>query len=307
MSGVLSFETIKHLQAYVPTAAALVGLAGGVLALGKTVRGALTDRSLGNDIRRHMQNIHETLARLRRSDEMKEAVSPLSVDSYRAQLLDDLKAESRSLERARAGLVERKGRRLQEPIGVRKWLLWFRPEGIAGWFVQSLFYGLIFIAAFLAVHLAFNERDILTGVGVVIEYLIFAGYVGSVATIHRHTKVLALRLEVPNPNLDLPWWKKLLQLFSLPPGGEESPAWEEPLKPIPDTFLWLLYYGWLVLCAFALGLAMKENIPLFVAILVSGGLLIPAPVFAIHRPSRRALAKLVPVQERGTDQALHAQ
>ena len=127
------------------------------------------------------------LARLRQLNEMNAANPSLTADSYRAQLLDDLQAESQSLDLTRTRLEWRKRRRRDDPSGVRRWLLLFRPEGIAGWFLQSFFYGVLLVTIFLVREVGALRRQDITGWSTAtVCWILFTLYVWNVALVHRH-------------------------------------------------------------------------------------------------------------------------
>jgi hypothetical protein len=297
-------DVAKTWQSEVSLAATVIGLAGGVLTLGRAASAALTDRSLERSIRRHTEVIQTSLASLRQLQEAKETNQQVSLDSYHAQLVDDLSAAATGLERDRARVQRRSARSLEEPTGLWKWLLLYRPEGVAGWIVHSFFYGVIFLnSEILYRWIRFGDmpgQALTTSIRGLAANLLLAFYVWHVAVMHKHAAVLARQRHESNPNSDLAWWEKVLLWFP-PPFAKTTPIstgesirtfLDEPWAFIVQAFYFFLLFITGVLTVVLVKAKVEtSSIALVIAVFLSA-----SSVFAIHALSRRALGRLQPVE-----------
>ena len=306
-----SINTLKGVEEQVAAMAAAIGLAGGIVALAKSVGEILTDRSLSQRVRRNTQAITETLTRLRQLNEMNAANPSLTADSYRAQLLDDLQAESQSLDLTRTRLEWRKRRRRDDPSGMHRWLLLFRPKGITGWFLQSFFYGMLLVTVFLVREVGALRRQDITGWSTAtVCWILFTLYVWNVALVHRHLKVIVHPQGRTSHDSGHGWWKKLLVLLPSPVEGSLVKAWAEPLDSVwhvPNALVAIMYYAFLLPCVFLSFYGIRGRLPLVAACILVAIFLAFSSIFAIHAFSRRELEKLSPIPEPNSGQASNAQ
>ena len=192
MHAAPSLDRLRNIAA---VATAVVGLAGGLISVFRTIVSMLTDRSLERHARKHTEAINESLTRLRRFRAARVHLLPPDLNPYHAQLLDDLQRESQRLAAVRHQQAEREALKVADPEGYRRWLLLYRPEGVVGWIIHSLFYGFVF--AFFALVGVFivsppSHRVIGAFLGV-LELVLPALYFRSAGLRRRHLKVLLTR------------------------------------------------------------------------------------------------------------------
>ena len=141
-------------------AATVIGIVGSAFTALKAGFDYLQQHSLNLRRTKAVEGIDLTLKRFRTMAKEKPSfASSESADAYRLALTEDLEAQVAQLKQIRERTLQLDLRRKQDPKGVRKWLLLYKPEGVDGWISQTLFYffalmGLFMVGlgAFLAVR-----------------------------------------------------------------------------------------------------------------------------------------------------------
>jgi hypothetical protein len=120
---------------------------------------AARDRSLARKARKAVEEIGVTVERMEKLANLK-ATTNVDLQEYRLQSADDLHRLVAELGFVRTKIRDREARKNAEPTGLRRWFLWYRPEGFDAWTLQTLFYaGLIGSCAAGLLMLLYNKSD----------------------------------------------------------------------------------------------------------------------------------------------------
>jgi hypothetical protein len=173
--------------------------------------------------------------------------------------------------RDRTLLVE--ARRNKESIGIRRWLLLYRPEGLNGWLTQSFCFGSC--AALIFVFTA-SLRKFPTDLGDLVASIVIMGiwllYARSVSLRLRDISIMKRRIGIYGLNSDLSWIRRALLLFK--PMGLSA--------LIVHCFFSLFVFD-------AVALPVQEPISRSWKIIMRSSLLLTAKIFQVDALGRRTL------------------
>jgi hypothetical protein len=250
----------------------VIGVCGPLFTAGKSVVLFAKDQSLERKRRKTIEGITECLNRL----QTLEASSPtadLQLEPYRLQLTGDLQALIAELSTVRDKTLLREARRNKESVGIRRWLLLYRPEGLNGWLTQSFFFGtcaaLVFILTASLRKPSVDIAELVITTGIMGIWLLYAR---SVSLRLKDIGVMKRRIGIRQPNSDLTWIRRALALFK------------------PTGFSALIVHCFFYLFAFdAVVLPVQGPMSTSWNVIMRGGLLLTAKIFQIDALARRAL------------------
>jgi hypothetical protein len=207
-------------------------IAGPLITLIKEAIGFFNDRSWEKKTDKNVALIGQSLRDLHDAQQYGVLQNGDILKPFYKTLEERIQQAAGELEQQRQRLVRQMNARLEEPTGVRRWFLLFRPHGFSGWVVHATFYafavtittGLVF---FLHVNIdnmrmhQGNFFDVLFGVVFFVIYGAFALLPRAVSLKQRRCWIACRGRE--DPNSDLAWWRKLILAFAINKTG----AWIE--------------------------------------------------------------------------------
>ena len=211
---------------FIGTFAALCGLvAGPLLTLLKSSLGVLNDRSWERKSSKSAEKIAQCLKDLHDADTPNPQVPSETIEPYRVMLRERLQSALDQLRLVRERQQRRAQAMWEKPTGIHRWLLLFRPFGLAGWLIQSSFYALlivslIMLAVVICLPFTAKFRYGTSPVDWIILPFIFLIWglwpllPRSVAL--RRKEFMILSQGRPDANADLSPWSRRLLLFKSP-------------------------------------------------------------------------------------------
>jgi len=199
----------------------------------------------------------------------------LQLQPYRLQIASDLQVllADLSTEREKTLLRDVRREQEQESLGIRTWLLLYRPDGLNGWLTQSFFFGTCAALVFILTKM-FRERsiDLSEVFSTIVIMVIWLFYARSVSLRHKHIGIVTRRAGIDDPNSDLHWVRRALLLFK------------------PTSVSAFIVHCFFYLFAFdAVALPVQEPISTLWNVMMRVGLLLTAKMFQVDALSRRAL------------------
>ncbi len=208
-----------------PSSSSLIELLGTVGGSVAAAFGALKfavpyvlDQTLNRKAAKTATEIDTLLGRLINLEDQKGGMQALNLESYKLEVQENIQAKLRLLDAIRAKRQQRALSRNEEPKGVGRWLLFYRPDGFDGLLVQLTYY----IAAFTALDIAivgvamFPDLDRGAIVVVVVVALLVAAVALYARSVSLRMKSVGnkMRLEgIGNPNNDLGWLRRNLLIL----------------------------------------------------------------------------------------------
>ena len=200
-------------------------LAGPVVTLLKAAIGVLNDRSWDRKSSKNSKRIAQSIRELHEIENPIGGLQSFALEPYRLGLQERIEVALRELQLGRDRAAARARAQLEEPAGIRRWLLLFRPHGFIGWMVHSAFYALLL--AILGTWVGFgyitvdnirmHQADFSDLAIVLTIPLMFCGLAVLPHSIALKRKRLMILLgDRPNPNSDLSWWQRLFLIFKAP-------------------------------------------------------------------------------------------
>jgi hypothetical protein len=215
-------------ESEIKSAGEFLGICGTVFTSLKAIVGYLTDRSLERKKEKTLDEIEICTDRIHKFDETKELAQEPGMREYRHQLTGDLSKKLQTLNVVTEKSRERDAKRDDDPKGVRGWLLLYRPDGLDGWIVHSLFYfSVLMCLTFISiVPKSFREQrssglldfffDFLLGFLVALSlFSAFALYLRGVSRRLRTVAGEARKNGGKDANADLKWWRKAALAFKI--------------------------------------------------------------------------------------------
>jgi hypothetical protein len=216
----------------------IAGLAGSAFATLKVCATYVVDLSLKRRIAKTVDDVDSTFARLVKIDGQEIKLKALDLQEFKLQVEQDLRAKVQKLRILRAQKFLRGTKRNEDPKGIQRWLLVYRPEGFGGLMVQSLYYFCI-CAAFAIVITACKRALVLHR-----NEWFFAIFLLPLVLVGVYARSISLRLKIvgnrmrrsalADPNKDINWLRR--NTLVLKQGG----GWSE---------MRVGYYGFLIVTA----------------------------------------------------------
>lgn len=142
-------------------------LAGPVVSFAKTIVGYLTDRSWSQKRTKNAQIVARCIRDLNEREKLPPYLNAEILNPYSRALAERLEAALQQLESADGRTAARECAKFEEPQGIRRGLLLFRPYGLTGWMLHSFFYGsVIAVAAFVVTVIHFAVDNVRNHVAV---------------------------------------------------------------------------------------------------------------------------------------------
>lgn len=176
------------------------------------------DRTISRRAAKTSDQIGALLIRLGKLQSERMMTQTARLQQYKLQLEEDLDSKLKALEDIRAQKQARALKRNEEPKGINRWLLLYRPEGLDGFIVQFFYYVFAMTAVFLVVGFPFavaavREWDVSF---LLIGAAVYAGLALYPRSISLRMKSVgnAVRLRgLPKPNSDINWLRRNLLLL----------------------------------------------------------------------------------------------
>ncbi len=223
---------IDDFAAHVTFVSALIGivaaLAGPIWNLLKEAARSLKDRSWDQRAIKNTALITQCIRDLQEAERPNGSVDAKALEPYSAVLKERLESALQQLRRLQERLAAqanrqavRVRRRFEEPAGLRRRLLWYRPYGFAAWILHSSFYGFLCMgvaSVVQAIHHYNHDPDASEIAAIAAIYLLV--YAGLAllprAVALRNKRLLVLGKDQINPNRDLNWGRRLFLIFRAP-------------------------------------------------------------------------------------------
>jgi hypothetical protein len=240
-------------------------LAGPIVTVLKAAVVYLNGRSWDQRAIRNTTLIAQCIRDLQRAEKTAGGVDIQTLEPYSAVLKERLECALQQLQRVQKKRAVHAGGKFEEPTGIQRWLLWYRPYGSAAWILHWSFYGfLLWASGFLVAHTIRNHQPVdlaVTGIAILI-YGLLALWLHSVAL--RCRRLTALGKNQLNVNHDLSWARRLFLMFE-PPGKAAA------VEQILCYFFWLqvLYGLWMTKDAIKKGEISELAVTIIIAILLS--------------------------------------
>lgn len=200
----------------------IAGLAGSAVTTVKVFTGYAIDQSLNRRVTKTTDEIDALLGRLAKLEREQATAQTANLAQYKLQVEEDLQSKLRALERIRAQKHGRAIRRNEEPKGIQRWLLVYRPEGFNGLIIQTLYYAFCLVVILgviiIPIELLWSQNQegllgIILGPFVAISYGLIALYLRSIS-LRQKSVGNAVRLDPSkHPNRDLGWLRRNLLIF----------------------------------------------------------------------------------------------
>jgi hypothetical protein len=176
------------------------------------------DHTLKRKTAKTVNEIDALLGRLDKFQDGKPIIQTPNLERYKILVEEDLQARLRTLETINAQKQRRAVRRNEEPKGIYRWLLLYRPEGFDGLMVQFIYYAAsVYVVLWLVVVVRTSvqkwnaDSAIILVVGLVFPML--ALYARSVS-LRMKSVGNALRLKaIKHPNNDIGWLRRNLLIL----------------------------------------------------------------------------------------------
>ena len=251
----------------------VVGICGPLFTAGKSVVLFAKDHSLERKRRKTIEEVTTCLNRLQALKTFLPATD-LQLEPYYLQITEDLQALISDLNTVRDRILLREARRNKDPIGIRKWLLLYRPEGLNGWLTQSFFFGSCAGLIFVLI-IGLRKRPIDTGelISSVVTTGLWLLYARSVSLRLRDVGIMKRRTGIRELNSDLTWIRRAL-LFFKPRGLSAG----------------IVHFFFYVFAFDAIALPVQGPISTSWQIFLRVSLLLTAKVFQVDALLRRALS-----------------
>jgi hypothetical protein len=167
----------------------IAGIAGSVVATLKVCAIYAVDQSLTRKIRKTTDDVDALFTRLVKLDGQEVRINALNLQQFKIQIEEDLQAKLLILAALRAQKLRRGVKRNEEPKGIQRWLLLYRPEGFIGLTIQSLYYLCILAIAMLVIAfpLILLEHDL--------DWLFFLPGIAVYVLLALYLKTISLRLK----------------------------------------------------------------------------------------------------------------
>lgn len=193
------------------------GIAGAAFAALKVSITYAVDQTLNRKAAKTVDEIDAFLGRLVKLEDEKAIIQTPTLEEYKLQVEEDLQARLRTLEAIRAQKRRRAVRRNEEPKGIQRWLLLYRPEGFDGLIIQSLYYvfSLAIVLLVIEVPIVLVVRHLEGWVIVpgILVYVLIALYLRSVS-LRLKSVGNAVRLKpIKHPNSDIGWLRRNLLIL----------------------------------------------------------------------------------------------
>ncbi len=125
----------------------IAGIAGSVVETLKVCATYAVDQSLTRKIRKTTDDVDALFTRLVKLDGQEVRLNALNLRQFKIQIEEDLQAKLQILAALRAQKLRRGIKRNEDPKGIQRWLLLYRPEGFIGLTIQSLYYLCVLVIA----------------------------------------------------------------------------------------------------------------------------------------------------------------
>ena len=193
--------------------AGLSGIAGFSFSLIRSGIGYLNDRSWVQLASRNTDVAAQCIRDLNEAELRISHVETPELHLYSEVLTKRLELALQQLERLEQSKAAQARKRFEEPKGIVRCVLLYRPDGIAAWILHSLFYGILCLIAAVVVNaIRINREDNF------IASAIFVGFVGALALVPRSVALRRKRFVIlgkdqPDPNRDLNWRQVVILAF----------------------------------------------------------------------------------------------
>jgi hypothetical protein len=190
-------------------------LAGHAVNLSRGVVGYLNDRRWNEMAIKNTALAAQCIRDLREAEKPSSGAAAQALEPYSVVLNERLKYALLQLQRVQERRAAQARKQFEEPAGIRRWLLLYRPYGYAARILHSSFYGILCVNATVIVLAIHAERRYALAAAIFVP-LCFGGALWARSLALRCKRLMVLGKGQPNPNRDLNWAGKLFLMFRLP-------------------------------------------------------------------------------------------